>query len=92
MGSKGDTQCRKYIETKTLPPVTFYPVILINALPAIAAILLVYWEGRLDWIFVGKVVVGMILFCGLAFVVVIWLKPKSRPRTEPPAVSTESAA
>ena len=77
---KNDLECRKYLETETLPPPTFYPVIVINALPSLAALLLIWWERRLDWIFVSKAVVAMILICGMAFVVIKWLKPKSRPR------------
>jgi uncharacterized membrane protein YciS (DUF1049 family) len=75
-----DPGCRKYLETKTLSPLTFSPVIVVNALPAIAAILLACWEGRLDWTYVSKVVFAIIFICAVVFVAIIWLKPKSRPR------------
>jgi len=39
-----DPECKKYLSITTLSPSTFWPVIIINLLPAAAAVLLVLWR------------------------------------------------
>jgi hypothetical protein len=37
---RADTDCQKYLTMTTLPPLAFLPVVVINLLPAIAAVVL----------------------------------------------------
>ena len=39
-----DPDCKKYLASKAFSPLTFLPVIIINSLPALAAVLLVFWR------------------------------------------------
>jgi hypothetical protein len=39
-----DPDCKKYLDSKAFSPRTFLPVIIINSLPALAAVLLVFWR------------------------------------------------